>query len=1178
MDREQILDLVNTDISSGLTLIEASAGSGKTFAISMFVLRAVVELKVPIEKIVVVTFTVAATEELRERVRARLIEGRDILRAGASVGEPVLQLWAESVDDPIEAVLLIELALQEIDQASIYTIHGFCQRMLTEQALESGELFDVELTGDGDLVKTCLVKDYWRQRLYQLEERYCSIIVERYGDPDQLYRSIAGAEDPLALLIPEPRGFEEACREVDRNLEALGHWWSKTGRAFLQCVDDASAGGFLKKELDDNYRRWSAELENSLQADLVPPGRCIEWLQKPYLLNQLNGNKLRGEIRKFQFIEDWPWPDQLAERVLASLEAVYLEIRLELANVLRKEMSNRLARQGKMSFDDLVVRLASAVTGVQREPLCRQIARRYQLVLIDEFQDTDSAQWQIFSSVFGAGHHLLYLIGDPKQAIYRFRGADIFSYYEARSKAERILTLNTNFRSHPQLMTAVNELFSGFDIAGRPYRSIVPAKKAEDLQLWANGHDVSKLIYCQMDEYSDTQSSWYGGAVQEQIKDWIAAEIGDLLGGEKRVEVKSCDPAGASQIRRVEPADIAILVRTNYQAEQFRDTLLQSNIPAVVASKKNVFITNECQQLLLVLQAVASPGSIKTLKTALACRWFSLTGAQHTAISRNEKEINKWLNRFQHYRLLWQEKGFLSMLNRLLIEEKVFISLCNQAGGERQIANIQHLGELVQEAEQKKHFGIEQTIQWLHMMSTGALSSEETELRLESDEDAVHIITMHGAKGLEYLITFCPHLLSTSAVGKRTLVTRCHDENDRLVIDIGSENFEHHRVLAEEELFQEDIRLTYVAATRAQLRCYLFWADVKSRGDSPGSFASPLGLMLFPDGHCSFESQQEHLMALGSKEQTEYRLITGNPTHYRVHQSSGQDPEMLQPRRRGKRLFQTNRILTSFSGLTLYSRHDEEALAGAFDERSTGPGFAQISRLPGGVRFGNVVHDALESFSFSNLAKGSYDDAAVSILCQDYGLDVDSAALKRLLKNCVTTLLSDSADQKRNFSLSELEETAVVKEMEFSLHMKGADTTKINKIMGSQQTFVPLNFRELEGFLNGFIDLICCHDGRFYVIDYKTNYLGDEPFHYNYERMQSAMRAHNYGLQYWLYTLVVHRYLSCWLPNYSYETHFGGVLYLFVRGMLPELAGSGVYYDFPDKRVLEQLNRCFGGE
>ena len=327
MTAGRILSSASTPIEKGITLVEASAGTGKTFAISMHVLRAIVELEIQVDQILVVTFTVAATEELRERVRSRLIAAKMSLKDREDAHDEVLRAWTARIEDKEHAVALLDLALLDIDCLGIFTIHGFCQRMLSEQPLESGQFFDIELRADVQLVRRNVVNDFWRATFYRFDKRFCSLITECFPDPETLFLSIAGADDPLAELIPEKGSFDQCCRRIDLHFGEFKCWWQRHGPTLLDNLDRASRGGYLNKELNNSYANWCQEIAQHIASSRLPGSDLVKWLQDDNLLSHLNGNRLRGEEKKKAFIAEWILPGKSVRHYIEAVDRMILEIR-----------------------------------------------------------------------------------------------------------------------------------------------------------------------------------------------------------------------------------------------------------------------------------------------------------------------------------------------------------------------------------------------------------------------------------------------------------------------------------------------------------------------------------------------------------------------------------------------------------------------------------------------------------------------------------------------------------------------------------------------------------------------------------------------------------------------------------------------------------------------------------
>ncbi len=1188
-NRYEKFDAARIELKRGINLVEASAGTGKTYAIGMLVLRALVELRVPIEKILIVTFTKAATEELKSRIRARLVEARDLLVgedqvAGGHVDTTLLD-WAMTVKDNQKAGNLLRLALYDIDRAGIFTIHGFCQRMLVEQALESGQSFDVELLTDINHIRHQVADDFWRSRIYPLSPLPCSLLTACFTTPEGLLASVSHVFDGNGRIEPAIGPAEEVLVKLTSAMDGAVSWWSEHCSRLYDCFTAGLHDGKFKKKFSDNFEIWFQALARffTRKNHIVPEN--IHLLGREQLVSELNGLKIRGDAKKQAYLADWSLPDREIEQLLTAIDELILSFRVELAHNLRREVGRRLEKQGSMGFNDLIHRLAKALQGDRGRFLQQVLGERFSVALIDEFQDTDDDQWYIFSSIFGgltgAGHYL-YLIGDPKQAIYKFRGADIYSYFQARKSATRLLTLEKNYRSHPSLVEEVNRLFSSrsnpfsFPSDILDYRPVIAAKKPGDDDLLTGDTSLAGMVYCTLrPEPEDKKGRWTSGKAAALFRRFTVAELGRLLAPGHGVLVQGTGQGGNE--RSLAPHDIAILVRSNRQAEEYRQAINEAGIPVVVASRQSVFQTRECQEMLFLLQAIAAPGETGRVKTAMTISWFGKSGNSLHELWQDEERFSIYLRRFFQYNQLWQEQGFLAMMSRLLIEEDVLPTLAAGKMAERCISNIQHLLELIQEEENNEGLGIGQILQWLGEMMQEGRSGADVELLLESDEEAVRVVTMHSAKGLEYQVVFCPYLwfASNRLAGEKYQIT-CHDDGHQAVIDLGSDQFAARREKGAQEELAEDLRLLYVALTRAKVRCYVSWADVKPSGSVGDSFRSALGYLLFPDGYSDYPGQQQKFAGLARKKSVHHLVVALDAEQ--VHYQNTAAQWTLRPREASGRSLHTDWQMSSFSAMAAMNEHDHKAAAvptHGTEKIDTAQYTVPIPGLPAGPNFGNVIHDLLESFSFSSLTEHGEQDSFVELLsqkCTRYGVVATPQDVQKLLELVVTTPLAPGS-----FALADLADSACLKEMGFCFQLRCQSTEHINTILAEEPTFTPLGYKSMRGYLTGFVDLICEHDSKYYILDYKTNFLGEMMADYGAAQLTAAMQAHNYGLQYWIYALVLHRHLQNLLPDYRYERCFGGVRYLFVRGMTPALAGSGVYAALPDYEKLLQLDRAIGG-
>ncbi len=1180
----QIFDSAEAELHKGINLIEASAGTGKTYAISMLVLRCVTELQIPIDQILIVTFTKAATEELKERIRIRIRVARDVLMGRViPQDDDTLNRWANKVDDKELFVKLVEQALLDIDSASIHTIHSFCQRMLQEHSLESGQLFDVELVPDLSQTRLEVVYDFWRRQMYHLKPRYCAILTSRYNSPESLLESVGYSSLGDVRIEPDTPPFEEVLAAFDQAYEEMAAWFSANTHSLQAYFNSGVEENKFRPVFAGKFSRWWADIESYFfdKAEQLPDK--IECLERQYLLGQLDGRRLRSEEKKKNFLADWPLPEKEIIAFNRAVEALVLGLRVDLFFQLHVEVDKRLRNLGAISFNDLIRQLSEALKGRKGRDFGASLAKRYQVGLIDEFQDTDLTQYHIFSTIFNTLNQYLYLIGDPKQAIYTFRGADIFSYFKARKAADHRLTLQKNYRSHPELIRCVNHLFSAhpnpFLFTELSYHSVESALKETQFYLKAaQQQQTSSTHLWQLDLNKEKKGGrWSSAKAADAICGAVIGEIETLLSTENGY----CICKNGEEFS-LSPKDIGVLVRTNSQAEHFRLAFSRAGIPAVVTGRQSVYESIECGQVLLLMQALCSPGDIQKLKTALSLDWFGFSGQELYRLFNDDDRFDSTINRFYAYSQQWHLQGFWSMMTSVLENETVFENLAESEIPERRLTNILHLMDLIQAVESREGYGPEQVFLWLKGMGQERQNMDETELRLESDKKAVKIVTMHSAKGLEYPVVFCPFLwFRSNRLNKETSLVSCHTKEQELVVDLGSSAFQERKERAIREQMAEELRLCYVALTRASLRSYILWADVQSYGLVDDSFNSALGYLLFSKNRVSFEEQQERLNQFCQRTESEYQLIEADRFSGANRLPSTRHAEGLYSAKQPSgRSLQQNWSMASYSALaSLTIRQVDETRTDQVTTSAEGND-EQILELPIGPRFGNVIHALLETIPFDKLLLAEELSDSIKNECERYGVEADPGTMATFLHQIVTTpLVSPFFDKEQtgNPHLAILDENRVLKEMGFYFRLLKSTTSQINDILAEETLYSPLSHLEMEGYLTGYVDLIFQFNGRFYIADYKTNWLGDRLDDYGYDQMSDCIRSHNYGLQYWIYTLVLHRYLSRWYPGYQYEDHFGGVFYLFVRGMKKERQTNGVFYTKPDPAVLDQLGRCLGG-
>ena len=1210
-------------LEPGINLIEASAGTGKTFSIVMLVLRFLLQRGYRIEQLLVVTFTNAAAQELRDRIRFRLLEVKAIL-SGKPSADVHLNDWVASLPEQQTRLRLITV-LADIDNAPIFTIHGFCQRMLNQYALESGQVFGSELLQNTSFIKQQIAEDYWRIQTYSRPVQQVVFLRSISTTPYGLMQNINGIREGSQVIPPVDNldscldTLEKAIPEIK---SAIGISMA-TLEALLADQPDKFKPKFVDyfPQLKQTLLHWHDTNETSL----LPLQEILSLSTQSLASDALNGNKFRktkvhsGEQRKAEFLQDSKILSKEVNALEAQLEILKISFQKGLYQYTQKEIKKRLGESNQLSFDSIITRFAEALNSDadianNATHLQQLLQKQFPVALIDEFQDTDKAQWSIFSKLVEPSasnepsaskdtsasnkpstnkkplacdethdpvskSNYLYLIGDPKQAIYKFRGADIYSYLSAQQQAHRHYNLATNWRSQESLVKAVNTLFTVNNPFLIEHIDYYPVKAAlTETLLTKAGQSYEQMVLWELDKNPDQKDGYWltnKGRPKEQIRQHVVKEILSLLTGKPNESPSTSDTGAATKPKLdtnpVTPSDIAILVRSNPEAAAYQQALMKYGVPAVLNSKTSVFASEQALQIYHILRAISRPTSQSLMRYALCQSWFGLTGNDLYALQEHQQQMDNWLISFHHYHELWEQKGLLAMMHKLMEDKEVVVHLSQSIEAERSLTNINHILEMLQEVALTKRLSMLKTLEWLEDAIQEKTTQDGQELRLESDKDAVNIVTIHSAKGMEYPIVFCPDLWTKSRTSRSNIAV--FHQNGEQVSDLGSKQIDQHRKKMADEEQAEGLRLLYVALTRAKYRCYIAWVNQRSIAQEN---TSALAYLLRQQTGENWTARLTHLVETG-QDAFSYQHLEVNTEIDNDY--NGNEEEIALINNKINRPIKVDWKMSSYSALAYYSVHDDspelplDKAQEQVDLQPTDHIDDGTAALPKGAHTGNLVHELLELTPFNVLSQPLSDNAEYlenrRVMISRFGVDIeDTRLLDQLLGNTVKTSLSDHDE---GFKLASLKDEQCVKEMPFYLAVDKLETKKINKVLMNSPGYLPLSEQHMRGQLTGFIDLICEYQGKYYVMDYKTNSLDE----YNEQSMTQAMREHNYGLQYWIYSLVLHRYLQQTLDNYSFDQHFGGVRYLFVRGMNPQIPMSGVFQSLPDNNVLDALSEVF---
>lgn len=1180
----------------GVMLIDASAGTGKTYAISALVVRLLLEKELEIDEILVVTFTEAAVDDLKTRIRQKIIEAITALGEGASGDGFLAQLLREMpVEARPRAVRRLTTAMRNFDEAAIFTIHGFCRRVLSEHSLESGVLFDSELiTSQRDLILE-IIEDFFRLSFYGVSPLLAAAYFKDFA-PVNLLKKLGNIHARTDVrVIPAVDGLSclqelERVEAEYRRLfqEVSGRWPEKRARvaSILLAGDALNRTRYPPKSISG----WLVAMDR-LTAMAAPPVELFGKFSK-FTTSSLGQAVNKGkEVPADDFFElcEKLYDGWLQLTAVLTDYAIYLET--EFYSFVRQELTLRKEAVGVHSFDDLLTDLHLALKSDGGAKLARLLNARYPAALIDEFQDTDPLQYEIFSRVFNGSGSLLYLIGDPKQAIYSFRGADIFAYIQAVREIDNRYTLGENWRSVPGLVASVNAIFSGRAIPF-VFQEIVftPARAAEKPQQRLLIDDVEVKPFHLWAFQREGQAA---GSAKLLNKD-EARELVLVRQAAEVVRLLSHGRGGRAMIdnRSLTAGDLAILVRTNYEARLVKESLAGVGVASAINSSENLFASREAVELRIVLQAMLDAGDSRRTRAALATRLLGGDGGVLDLFGEDSGVLVDWLGKFRRYQGLWNGAGFAAMFGAFLENEGVRSRLLLLPGGERSLTNVLHLLETLHLAGEEGGLGMVGLVKYLgeRIASAEEQPADELQLRLESEADLVQIVTIHKAKGLQYPVVFCPFCWEGSRLAdkknkKKSVLFHNPRGNGELILDIGSAEIDNNRVHAIREELAENLRILYVALTRAIHCCYLAWGPFSGAGTSAlayllhGESPEDVGTESFWTGDCLQSKKDGELEAdlerLAARSGGNIILDFGEPNSSAEALDSVVTPGFLACRKFAASA-KTDWRISSFSALSrklqpdhLRNREDERT----DDDFQPAPAFGDMMDFPRGAGPGTFLHALLEDLDFSTAdfagPQGFLPERLVA-----GGYDASWApALAAMLGNLLKTPLDPA---QPDLILASVAKTARLNELEFYFPLVDFDPAVLEPYLDGWP-ISEWQVEKIRGFMKGYIDLVFCHDEKFYIVDWKSNFLGRSLSNYLPENLRKVMNREHYSLQYLIYTVALHRYLARRMPGYSYEENFGGVFYVFLRGVGREVGvDSGIYRDRPPVALVRNLSNQFG--
>ncbi len=1268
-------------------LIEASAGTGKTWSLTGLYLRMVVENNLLPENILVVTYTKSATAELNGRIRERLQSALkwsdgEHTDNDKELFEALFLSWkSQGLDSEIRERL--NKALSGFDKAAIYTIHSFCQRLLNDYAFEAGGRFNLTPVTDSSEQLETVVYDFWRQKMEQSskDKAWVSWLVDNKQSPDSWLEAVSNykskpyqkifetAEADIEIDIDDSeQEIVTACDEYEQSenkLTALQkksqQLWDEKAQEIITCLKKAVEQGDLrassyKLEMIDEYQQ---NLNNVLE-NIGILNRNLKANEAKFCQKNLNAATLKNHdtaehdffLLMDKLVQAYDENrikrkayNQLSKQIAEAKDAIY-KVQLqktlyELLIIIDKKFPELKLKQGIIDFDDMILNVYHALENDQKKDAFAQaVSQQFRAAMIDEFQDTDPLQLKIFKQLFVQTNTPLFYVGDPKQAIYSFRGADIHAYYQAAQEADSQLTLMKNYRSTPEMVDSVNALFS------TRYKPFISDNIVFD---WVESIDKAQFVVETDDDDADEDGHDDGNeepnsalqffvAQQEDNEPFSRKEanplavrhtvekISQLLEKSRKGQAYFVDEKGKK--RSLIAGDIAILVPRHIDGAEIFSALSLRGIASVRQGQDKVMESQSASTVLRLVHAVADPGNESFILQLLGDPLVGYSAAEIFELKENSIAWEAIIDKFWELRNSWLESGF-SVMFRHWLSWKGTQELCLSERlmaymeGERFLTDLMHLAEIMQQ-QSRYSGGIQALINWLQHAMEGHNIDDEYQLRLESDSKRVKIVTLHACKGLEYNLVFCPFLWAGQIPRKDSIISA--HKNDEALLDFGSQYFDEHAALANEESLMEQLRLLYVALTRAVHRCYIFWAHVQY-GQYTYTANSALAWLLYGDASMQAEGADNVFEQLRSKvsamsfdaivkgvddlclsaQQRQpgnvnnnaasiaYEIITDFETGGFINFNET-DVNKLSIAIVSQRTYSPAWLQTSFSAL-VKAQHvsfQYEALSEHVDDLALQSDIKaetaaiDIFSFPRGAGPGECIHSIFENWDFGSTDK---DQLSHLVAKEMDRYSVAKAEQRTQWIEPVCRMVLDTLHRPLgggDFCLAQLPAAQRQAEMEFLISARGS-IKRLQTVLTRHEKNLPVDFTEavkqidsrlINGFLTGFIDLIFIDEqGKYCVLDWKSNHLGMSSADYGQKQMERAMASHHYYLQALVYQVALHRYLTQNLADYNIQQHLGGAWYLFLRGIEINAEGSnneknGIYHFQPAAQLIIDLNEA----
>ena len=1129
-------------------LIEASAGTGKTFSIALMVIRLIIEKGIPIEKILMVTFTNAAVAELELRVRSfvRKALQQSISNTYNNSDDPISVIIKQAIEnksvDENKVIERLNTAAIFLDEVGVMTIHSFCQKILSEYSFETNQIFGAEnISPDAfnELIED-FFNEFWRKTITTLDVNLLIALNEQGLSRDNLLQQVKNSIKGQKIIS------DSIINNIDvrfdtQNLQNIIDYINTTTNQISTIQKE------IIDELIKNKTNYIVEIEKAGINAKKAFSQLYSEDNLEALVTAINSKKDTGYCKKIfsdTLLNNISQKGEIEATFIENIKIIITQISYLAAQEILIGINESKKVNGFITFDDMIELLYKAVVEKNNPVLKAALRQKYQAVFIDEFQDTDKLQYGIFNTVFGKDHILFY-IGDPKQSIYGFRKADINTYLNAANSVDNLYIMNTNFRSNAGFIESMNCFFKpvpDFDTfaLGTPpdfdYIAVNSPEENTKGYLYKNGAKTKTL------SISTHQN-------KKNLLKGVINTVVELMNTTTYQIIENNKP------RNVIPSDIGILVRKNSEGRIIKNMLSQYGIPSITVDDTKLLNSPEANELYYILEAVSSIEQ-GLINRALLSKIAGYT--KEKLISANEEDI---LNRFKIYQESWKQKGVFVMLKQFISDHNLSARLleANIENGERLVSNILQLIEIIHTEEVHKQYDSKELIQWLKRGIEGkATEGDEYEQRIENDEDAVKIITIHKCKGLEYNIVLSPSLDLLSDSKHESISFRNLNDFEYYAINKDLATVQEIE-WAQKQAEQENRRLLYVAVTRARMHCFIYGNNASYYAKSClklflKALGVPADVSSEMQNNC-WEKWNPEVVINRSMNFLSYNKVAMNYATV----STAELP-----------LLQRNWRKTSYSSLnpeheiTVYPKSGS-AMEDTYDK-------FVFRELKKGAHTGNLLHYIFENIRFDDNKR--WENTIEKSLNRLSTIKEENYIenIKQLLTHVMDVMLPVNSMMNTNkpFCLKELNNICKLNELEFDFSLKPFNTEALSALSTPDIPFSVKSYSEIEGIMNGKMDLFFMINDKYYLLDWKSNFLGESLEDYSPDKVALAMGENNYHLQYHIYTLAAKKYLSHCIADFDYDLHFGGVIYVFLRGVRTG-HNKGLFLHRPSKEMINRI-------